>query len=140
MKISFLWFHANKYETSGLSIVKFSDDIGGAIERDIRVRDITVVDPRLHVDNVLRTVAMLGATAPMVTEFVHGLTDFIPRNIEGGDQNEWRYIARNEEELHKHLIENTTGKGLKHDGSHIGRTIFESFDSYPELQNLYSGI
>ena len=99
-----------------------------------------MVDPRLHVDNVLRNVAMLGAPAQMVTEFVHGLTDFIPRNIQGGDQNEWRYIARKEEELHKHLIKKTSGKGLKHDSNHVGRTIFESFDSFPELQNLYSGI
>lgn len=80
---------------------------------------------------------MLSAPAPAVQSFVHGIVDFIPRNIQGGDPHAWRYLARSEGELHSHLLANTTGKGFKSDAPQVGKAISHSFGKYPELLKLY---
>ena len=104
--------------------------MGGAIEKNI-------VDPRIHVDTVLQGLPMMSAAAPDVVHFVHGITDFIPRNIQGGDPFYWRYIARSEDELHNHLTKQTTGKGFKHDPPLVGKAISNSLSKFPELSRLY---
>ena len=86
---------------------------------------------------MLQGVQLLSASAPLLTEFVHGLVDFIPRNIQGGDQFSWRYLAREEGELHDHLISQTKGKGYKHDDPAVSKVISDTFESYPELARAY---
>ena len=92
---------------------------------------------RLHIDKVLAGVQLLSAPAPHVTSFVHGLTDFIPRNITAGDSFAWRYLARPEEDLHNHLKGATKGKGFKHDEPRVGKAIGDSLSKFPELLKLY---
>jgi hypothetical protein len=101
--------------------------------------EVSDPDPRMHVHNVLQGLAHMGAPAERVVPFVHGLTDFIPRNITGGDPFYWKYIARDEDELHSHLKSKTSGKGFTHDPPVIGRAISETLSKYPELQQLYHG-
>ena len=98
-----------------------------------------MVNPSLHIDQVLSGIQLMDAPAPMVTEFVHGLVDFIPRNIIGGDQFSWKYHAREEKELHEHLVKETKGKGFKHDDPVVAKVIYDSFEMYPLLQDLYRG-
>ena len=81
----------------------------------------------------------LGASADVVVPYLHGITDFIPRNITGGDPFFWKYTARDETELHAHLKKHTTGKGFDHDPILVGKVISDSLDKYPELQQLYHG-
>ena len=115
-----------------------SSDLGGAIdEKTVRFSDVAEHDPRIHVDNVLRGLPMMSAPAPQLIRFVHGITDFIPRNIQGGDQFFWRYNARDEEELHTHLVKHTTGKGFDNDPFRVQKAISDSFEKYPKLQALY---
>ena len=115
-----------------------SGNLGGAIdEKTLRIVDVAEHEPRIHVDNVLRGLPMMSAPAPQLVRFVHGITDFIPRNIQGGDQFFWRYNARDEEELHTHLVKQTTGKGFDNDAPLVQKAISDSFEKYPKLQALY---
>ena len=115
-----------------------SSDYGGAIdEKRVRFADVEDTEPRMYVDRVLKGMQMLSAPAPFVQSFVHGIVDFIPRNIQGGDPYDWRYIARPEGELHNHLLKSTTGKGFKSDPPQVGKAISDSFGKFPELQALY---
>ena len=91
----------------------------------------------MHIDTVLRSAVQLDVSGPELTHFVHGIVDFIPKNIQGGDPFYHRYVIRSEEELHKNLMDKTTGKGLKHDEPEVAAAIFNSLQSYPELANLY---
>ena len=114
--------------------------VGGAIdEKTVRFADVQPVDEAvpMHVDKVLRGIQMLSAPAPAVQSFVHGIVDFIPRNIIGGDQFWWKYVARSEDELHKHLMKSTSGKGFRHDPPEVSKTISDSLQKFPELQKLY---
>lgn len=114
--------------------------MGGAIDsKQVRFEDVAPPDvaPSMHVDTVLRGVQMLSAPAPRVQSFIHGIVDFIPRNIIGGDQFWWKYVARSEDELHKHLMKSTSGKGFRHDPPDVGRAISDSLQKYPELRKLY---
>ena len=80
---------------------------------------------------------MMSAPAPDLIKFVHGLTDFIPRNIQGGDQFFWKYTPRAEEELHKHLVKHTKGKGFNHEDPLIGKAISDSLEKFPALLDIY---
>jgi hypothetical protein len=103
------------------------------------LEEVSSPDPRIMVNAVLQGLPILGLPAEYVVPYIHGITDFIPRNIQGGDQFYWKYIARDESELHNHLKTQTTGKGFDHDPILVGKTISDSLSSYPELQQLYHG-
>ena len=80
---------------------------------------------------------MMTTGAPQMTHFVHGLTDFIPKNVIAGDPYHWKYLAQDERELHDHVTKQATGKGFRHDSPEIGKVISDSFRKFPELQRMY---
>ena len=113
-------------------------DFGGAIEeKKVRFAEIEQEDVRIHIDKVLSGLPIMSAPAPALVSFVHGLTDFIPRNIQGGDQFFWKYKPRDEKELHQHLLKKTKGKGFNHEDPLIGKAISETLEKFPELQAIY---
>ena len=117
--------------------VNSDDKLGaGIIASETKTADIEPTN-LMHIDTVLRTAVQLTPPAQQLTNFVHGLVDFIPRNIQGGDQFYHKYVARSEKELHENLVKHTTGKGLKHDNPEVANAIFNSLQGYPELLNLY---
>ena len=85
----------------------------------------------------MKSAALTDVRAPPLVEFLHGVVDFIPRNIVHGDPFAWKYIARSEKELHTSLVNKTTGRGLKHDEPQVAHSIFQSLQQYPELTQLY---
>ena len=117
--------------------VSSDDKLGGAIIADqTKILDIEPTN-LMHIDQVLRAAVNLNPPVQQFAPFVHGLVDFIPRNIQGGDQFYYKYVARSESELHKNLVAQTTGRGLKHDHPEVASAIFNSLQAYPELANLY---
>ena len=111
--------------------------MGGAIEETVKIADIEQEDVRMHIDKVLRGFPMMSAPAPEQIKFIHGIVDFIPRNIQGGDQFFWKFQPREEEELHQHLLKKTSGKGFNHEDPLIGKAISDSLHKFPALQAIY---
>ena len=112
--------------------------MGGAIDpKTVRREDSSsgILPPPIK--DILKLAAMTDVRAPPLVEFLHGVVDFIPRNIVHGDPFAWKYTARSETELHSALMKKTTGKGLKHDHPEVAHSIFQSLKEYPELVSLY---
>ena len=110
--------------------------MGGAIKpAEIKLASVEPTG-KIAINKILKDAALLGP-APYLTEYVHGLTDMIDRNMIGGDQYAHRFHASNENELHTALTKLTTGRGHKHDHPRVARAIFESFKHAPKIAALY---
>mgnify|MGYP006397234189 FL=1 len=112
--------------------------MGGAIDpKKVKREDSEGATLPPPIQQILKVAAMTDVRAPPLVEYLHGVVDFIPRNIVHGDPFAWKYGARSETELHSALMDKTTGKGLRHDESQVAHSIFQSLQQYPELVSLY---
>lgn len=109
--------------------------LGGAIKTD--VHKMNVETPELPgIDKVLRQTQLLTAS-PIMYEYIHGLTDYIPRNQIGFYQYPRSYVGENEVDLHRNLKTLVTGKGASQDHHMVATAVHESLKHIPKLASLY---
>lgn len=110
---------------------------GGAIDAETTV--LKQAEPKeMSVNRILKDRVFQSYSAPQLTEYIHGLVDFIPKNEVSANQLTRNIHARKEEDLHKALVSKTTGRGMRYEKDpHVARAIFSSFEQHPELLKLY---
>ena len=109
--------------------------MGGAIQSN--VQKMNVETPELpRIDKILRQTQML-TSSPQMYEYIHGLTDFIPRNQIGFYQYPRSYVGENEADLHRNLKTLVTGRGASKDHHLVATSVHESLKHIPKLASLY---
>lgn len=112
--------------------------LGGAIKpNEVKIEEIQSTPmPLSAVDTVLKEAVFMTAV-PRMQDFVHGLTDMIPKSMPAWDTYHALYYRRPEEALHRALSEKVSGRGAKHDDPRVARAVFESLKSIPHLAHTY---
>ena len=106
--------------------------LGGAIREGVRQLD--VYTPALDYKQILRDAAYVSGP-PRPKEYLHGIVDFIPRNLIGHHQVGPIYTG--EEEFHSSLVASVSGNGASGDHPTVQRAVYESLKHKPDLLSHY---